>query len=105
MTFFAEMLFVGTNKGIYNDRGTSRTDVVQLTLEKIESTEDASQVHVNDLFAGTNELYMVGNTDQVYVRQDEEWTKTQLAVSAAHSFVLTSGGRKVVLSNNQVFVE
>jgi hypothetical protein len=105
LAVFAEMLFVGTNKGIYNDRGTAKTDTVALTLEKIEPDEEASKVHVNDLFAGPNELYMVGNIDQVYARRNESWTKTRLPVVAAHSFVFTSGRRKVALSNNQVFVE
>jgi hypothetical protein len=105
MVIFAEMLFLGTTKGVYNDRGTAKTDTVQFTIEELEPDEEANKIHVNDLFAATNELYMVGNTDQVYARKDEVWTKAQLPVTAAHSFVFTSGGRKVALSNNQVFVD
>jgi hypothetical protein len=105
MTFFADLLFVGTNKGVYNDRGTARTDTVMLTLEEIEPTVADSQIYVNDLFAAANDLYMVGNIGKVYDRKDEAWTSESIPVSAAHSFVYTSGGRKVALSNNQVFVD
>lgn len=105
MSFFAEMLFLGTNKGVYNDRGTARTDTVSFTLEEIEATEADSRIHVNDMFVAENDLYVVGDVDRVYDRRNEEWTSSPVPVVAVHSFVYTSGGRKVALSNNQVFVE
>lgn len=105
MTFFADVLFLGTNKGVYNDRGSSRSDLVDFDLELLEATEDASKIHINDLYAGTDTLFAASETGFVYSRKSEVWTKQNVPAPSVHEFIETSGGRRVAMTNNQVFVE
>lgn len=103
---FAERLFLGTNKGVFNDDGSARSDVVGFRLELVKGTEeDSESLHVNDLFAAEDALYVAVNEPRVYVLRSEDWFSLPIPEPSAHEFLVTNGGAKVGISNNIVFVE
>jgi fibronectin type 3 domain-containing protein len=106
MASFAERLFLGTNQGVYNDDGSARSDIVNFRLELAAGTEeDSKALHVNDLFAAEDALYLATNASSVYVLQNETWSTTATPASSVHEFLVTNGGRKIALSNNSVYVD
>lgn len=106
LAIFADQLFLGTNKGVYNDRGTAKSDTPEFELELLESTEDASKsIHVNDMYGGVSNFYVATDSAFLYSQTSEAWNKLPVPVPSIHEVTETSGGRKVAISNNQVFVE
>lgn len=107
LAVFADHLMLGTNKGVYNDDGTARTDTVQFRIEITGTDEaDSKNFHVNDLFATTSMLYAVGSLPNLLKLQNEAWTSQAITgVPALHKFIVLSNGKKVALANNLVLVE
>jgi hypothetical protein len=108
MGFFSEKLFLATNLGVYDDNSTARSGEVTFRLSQLEGADDAANkdIHANDVFAGIDSLYVAGNFEYLYRKQNEQWTKIPVAgVRSVHRFIITSGGQKVALSNNLVLVE
>lgn len=106
MAFFTERVYLGTNKGVYSDGGTSRSATPAFGLELIAVTEVASKaISINDLYAASTKLLAVGNTGSVYSLQSGSWSSEALpGVSVGHKAIsVSSDTTKVVLSNDQIF--
>lgn len=106
MAVFSELLFLGTNKGVYNDRGTARSEDVNFELEPLETEEeDSAALYVNDMFQGAETLYVATDSSSLYTRTSESWAKQTVPPVSVHEVIETSGGSVVIMTNNQVFVE
>jgi len=110
MSFFADSLILGTNKGVYNDDGTARSNVVSFRMELLESTILASTLHINDVFgtAITNTapgvLYAVGDFPYVYELSSGAWTKSPISFPSATRIAVNAGGNVVVVASNTVII-
>jgi ligand-binding sensor domain-containing protein len=108
MIYFSRKLYIGTNKGLFTDDGTARSTSVGVKLERIDP--EGSEIPINDLFVysdGTTvSLYAVGNKGKVYRLSNEIWTSSLVpGVTAIHEFIITSSGKQIALSNDQIFVQ
>ena len=105
---FGEKLYAATNKGVYCDGGSARTEQVRMELCLLEPTSAASAaLYVNDLWASeSTALHAVGNFPYLYILRNDIWTKEVLGDAlSGHKVILTGAGSKVVASNNQIWVE
>jgi len=109
MAYFAKKLFVGTNKGVYNDDGSARSATPGFHIEKIETT-GYDTISINDMFVytdgNTTSLYVVGNKGTVYTLTNQTWTPTIISdITAIQKFIIVSGPKSVALANDLVFVQ
>lgn len=111
MAIYAKKLFLGTNKGVYNDDGSARSDQVSFRLELTDGTSALSaELNVSDMHASTDGnvtyLYVVGNKSSVYRLANEAWTSTSIPeAKAIQKFIIVNGTRQVALANDNVFVQ
>lgn len=111
MNLFAKKLYVGTNKGLYSDEATARSDSPAFTLQRIEATlAESDDVTINDIFVfndGTvTSMYAVGSTENVYRLANEVWGRTAIPGSIAiQKFIIMTGPKQVALANDSVYVQ
>ena len=116
LAVFAKRLFVGTNKGLYSDDGTVKSDSPALRLENVGTVP--AEFYVNDLGVysdGTaTYLYAVGDESYVYRMsgmappsvQSETWSGQAIPeAKAIHKFIMVGGYLQVALANDTVFVQ
>lgn len=103
--FFAERLYMATNKGIYTDGGTLPSSLVVVSPVVFYGSLATSQsIGINSLWASSS-LYAVGNQPRVYILQNQTWDGEDLNdVDTAHLVTtVLSDTIRVVISNNIVF--
>lgn len=68
---FKNITWIATNKGLYNDANSILSDNMQFGLQS-EMDNDAVDLHVSDIVAGSSAIYACSNS-VVYRLLDEEW--------------------------------
>lgn len=108
---YAKRLFVGTNKGIYSDDGSTRSATPAFRLEQINATTtESEEFSVTDLFVRTDgtvtSLYATGNRNRIYRFVNGAWTNTEISgISAIQKFIIVAGPKQVALANDSVYVQ
>jgi len=105
MTFFGGNLVVATNKGIYDDDGSVKSDQVTFKFNIINITETDSIINMNYIASNEDVLYAGGNTNYLFKLRNRIWTKESISDAKAIHLVDIVDGTVLVVENNTIYTE
>jgi hypothetical protein len=105
MTFFGGKLYVATNKGVYDDDGSSKSDQVVFKPNIINGTSEDSIISMNYIAANSNVLYAAANDNNLFRLKNQIWTKELIPEAKAIHLVDLVSGTVMAVENNVIYTE
>lgn len=104
MALFGGKLYAATNKGVYDDDGSVRSDQVSFNLNYINGEEN-SIIDINYITSDKNVLYAAANVNSLFKLNNQKWTKEIIPEAKSIHLVDIVSEKAIVVENNVIYME